>query len=101
MTKKEIKKQEEYLNNQSATLNESLEFWQTKTLEQVTFCEELEATDPEDFLFEEEGYDSGHSVRQKAQNDLNYCMCKLQWENSQLTELDNQIKWFLKSKKSK
>ena len=101
MTKKEIKKQEEYLNNQSAILNESLEFWQTKTLEQVNFCEELDVTDPPDLLFEDEDFDGGSAVRKAAQDELNYCMAKLQWENLQLNKLDNDIKSFLKSKKSK
>ena len=90
MTKKQIKEKEEYLSNQSRILNDSLDFWQLKTLEQVSWLEELD--DDEDEPTEEQ---------QQAQKELDYCMSKLQWDNIELAKLDKEIKFFLKSKKSK
>ena len=47
MTNKEIKEKEEYLSNQSRILNDSLDFWQLKTLEQVSWLEELDEDEDE------------------------------------------------------
>ena len=90
MTKKEIKEKEEYLSNQSKILNDSLDFWQLKTLEQVSWLEELD-----------EDSDEPTEEQQQAQKELVYCMSKLQWDNIELAKLDKEIKFFLKSKKSK
>ena len=90
MTKKQIKEKEEYLSNQSRILNDSLDFWQLKTLEQVSWLEELD-----------EDEDEPTEEQQQAQKELDYCMSKLQWDNIQLAKLDKEIKFFLKSKKSK
>ena len=90
MTKKEIKEKEEYLSNQSKILNDSLDFWQLKTLEQVSWLEELD-----------EDSDEPTEEQQQAQKELDYCMSKLQWDNIELAKLDKEIKFFLKSKKSK
>ena len=90
MTKKQIKEKEEYLSNQSRILNDSLDFWQLKTLEQVSWLEELD----------EDG-DEPTEERQQAHKELDYCMSKLQWDNIELAKLDKEIKFFLKSKKSK
>lgn len=90
MTKKQIKEKEEYLSNQSRILNDSLDFWQLKTLEQVSWLEELD-----------EDSDEPTEEQQQAQKELDYCMSKLQWDNIQLAKLDKEIKFFLKSKKSK
>jgi len=90
MTKKEIKEKEEYLSNQSRILNDSLDFWQLKTLEQVSWLEELD-----------EDEDEPTEEQQQAQKELDYCMSKLQWDNIELAKLDKEIKFFLKSKKSK
>lgn len=90
MTKKQIKEKEEYLSNQSKILNDSLDFWQLKTLEQVSWLEELD-----------EDSDEPTEEQQQAQKELDYCMSKLQWDNIQLAKLDKEIKFFLKSKKSK
>jgi hypothetical protein len=90
MTKKQIKEKEEYLSNQSRILNDSLDFWQLKTLEQVSWLEELD-----------EDEDEPTEEYQQAQKELDYCMSKLQWDNIQLAKLDKEIKFFLKSKKSK
>jgi len=90
MTNKEIKEKEEYLSNQSRILNDSLDFWQLKTLEQVSWLEELD-----------EDEDEPTEEQQQAQKELDYCMSKLQWDNFQLNKLDKEIKFFLKSKKSK
>ena len=90
MTKKQIKEKEEYLSNQSRILNDSLDFWQLKTLEQVSWLEELD-----------EDEDEPTEEQQQAQKELDYCMSKLQWDNLQLNKLDKEIKFFLKSKKSK
>ena len=90
MTKKEIKEKEEYLSNQSKILNDSLDFWQLKTLEQVSWLEELD-----------EDSDEPTEEPQQAQKELDYCMSKLQWDNIALAKLDKEIKFFLKSKKSK
>ena len=90
MTKKEIKEKEEYLSNQSKILNDSLDFWQLKTLEQVSWLEELD-----------EDSDEPTEEQQQAQKELDYCMSKLQWDNLQLNKLDKDIKSFLKIKKSK
>ena len=108
MTKKEIKKQEEYLSRQSEILNESLDFWQIKTLEQVKWVEETQGEPKEDFSSFEEDYDEeflpqadklGRKFSQReAAKELDYCMMKLQWENSQMNDLDNKIQYFLKEK---
>ena len=90
MTNKEIKEKEEYLSNQSRILNDSLDFWQLKTLEQVSWLEELD-----------EDSDEPTEEQQQAQKELDYCMSKLQWDNIELAKLDKEIKFFLKSKKSK
>ena len=90
MTKKEIKEKEEYLSNQSKILNDSLDFWQLKTLEQVSWLEELD-----------EDSDEPTEEQQQAQKELDYCMSKLQYDNLELAKLDKEIKFFLKSKKSK
>ena len=90
MTNKEIKEKEEYLSNQSRILNDSLDFWQLKTLEQVSWLEELD-----------EDEDEPTEEQQLAQKELDYCMSKLQWDNLQLNKLDKDIKSFLKIKKSK
>jgi len=90
MTKKQIKEKEEYLSNQSRILNDSLDFWQLKTLEQVSWLEELD-----------EDEDEPTEEQQQAQKELDYCMSKLQWDNIELAKLDKEIKFFLKSKKSK
>ena len=90
MTNKEIKEKEEYLSNQSRILNDSLDFWQLKTLEQVSWLEELD-----------EDEDEPTEEHQQAQKELDYCMSKLQWDNLQLNKLDKDIKSFLKIKKSK
>ena len=90
MTKKQIKEKEEYLSNQSRILNDSLDFWQLKTLEQVSWLEELD-----------EDEDEPTEEQQQAQKALDYCMSKLQWDNIELAKLDKEIKFFLKSKKSK
>ena len=90
MTNKEIKEKEEYLSNQSRILNDSLDFWQLKTLEQVSWVEELD-----------EDEDEPTEEQQQAQKELDYCMSKLQWDNLQLNKLDKDIKSFLKIKKSK
>lgn len=90
MTNKEIKEKEEYLSNQSRILNDSLDFWQLKTLEQVSWLEELD-----------EDEDEPTEEQQQAQKELDYCMSKLQWDNLQLNKLDKDIKSFLKIKKSK
>ena len=90
MTKKEIKEKEEYLSNQSKILNDSLDFWQLKTLEQVSWLEELD-----------EDEDEPTEEQQQAQKELDYCMSKLQYDNLELAKLDKEIKFFLKSKKSK
>ena len=90
MTNKEIKEKEEYLSNQSRILNDSLDFWQLKTLEQVSWLEELD-----------EDEDEPTEEQQQAQKELDYCMSKLQWDNIELAKLDKEIKFFLKSKKSK
>ena len=90
MTKKEIKEKEEYLSNQSRILNDSLDFWQLKTLEQVSWLEELD-----------EDSDEPTEEQQQAQKELDYCMSKLQYDNLELAKLDKEIKFFLKSKKSK
>tara|TARA_Y100000361_G_scaffold140002_1_gene143647 strand:+ start:342 stop:614 length:273 start_codon:yes stop_codon:yes gene_type:complete len=90
MTKKQIKEKEEYLSNQSRILNDSLDFWQLKTLEQVSWLEELD-----------EDSDEPTEEQQQAQKELDYCMSKLQWDNIELAKLDKEIKFFLKSKKSK
>ena len=90
MTKKQIKEKEEYLSNQSRILNDSLDFWQLKTLEQVSWLEELD-----------EDEDEPTEEQQQAQKELDYCMSKLQWDNLELAKLDKEIKFFLKSKKSK
>ena len=90
MTKKEIKEKEEYLSNQSKILNDRLDFWQLKTLEQVSWLEELD-----------EDSDEPTEEQQQAQKELDYCMSKLQWDNLQLNKLDKDIKSFLKIKKSK
>ena len=90
MTKKEIKEKEEYLSNQSRILNDSLDFWQLKTLEQVSWLEELD-----------EDEDEPTEEQQQAQKELDYCMSKLQYDNLELAKLDKEIKFFLKSKKSK
>ena len=90
MTKKQIKEKEEYLSNQSRILNDSLDFWQLKTLEQVSWLEELD-----------EDEDEPTEEQQQAQKELDYCMSKLQWDNLQLNKLDKDIKSFLKIKKSK
>ena len=90
MTNKEIKEKEEYLSNQSRILNDSLDFWQLKTLEQVSWLEELD-----------EDSDEPTEEQQQAQKELDYCMSKLQYDNLELAKLDKEIKFFLKSKKSK
>ena len=90
MTKKQIKEKEEYLSNQSRILNDSLDFWQLKTLEQVSWLEELD-----------EDEDEPTEEQQQAQKELDYCMSKLQYDNLELAKLDKEIKFFLKSKKSK
>ena len=90
MTKKQIKEKEEYLSNQSRILNDSLDFWQLKTLEQVSWLEELD-----------EDSDEPTEEQQQAQKELDYCMSKLQYDNLELAKLDKEIKFFLKSKKSK
>ena len=90
MTKKEIKEKEEYLSNQSKIFNDSLDFWQLKTLEQVSWLEELD-----------EDSDEPTEEQQQAQKELDYCMSKLQYDNLELAKLDKEIKFFLKSKKSK
>ena len=90
MTNKEIKEKEEYLSNQSRILNDSLDFWQLRTLEQVSWLEELD-----------EDEDEPTEEQQQAQKELDYCMSKLQWDNLQLNKLDKDIKSFLKIKKSK
>ena len=90
MTKKQIKETEEYLSNQSRILNDSLDFWQLKTLEQVSWLEELD-----------EDEDEPTEEQQQAQKELDYCMSKLQYDNLELAKLDKEIKFFLKSKKSK
>ena len=90
MTKKQIKEKEEYLSNQSRILNDSLDFWQLKTLEQVSWLEELD-----------EDEDEPTEEQQQAQKELDYCMSKLQWDYIELAKLDKEIKFFLKSKKSK
>ena len=90
MTKKQIKEKEEYLSNQPRILNDSLDFWQLKTLEQVSWLEELD-----------EDEDEPTEEQQQAQKELDYCMSKLQWDNIELAKLDKEIKFFLKSKKSK
>ena len=90
MTKKQIKEKEEYLSNQPRILNDSLDFWQLKTLEQVSWLEELD-----------EDEDEPTEEQQQAQKELDYCMSKLQWDNLQLNKLDKDIKSFLKIKKSK
>ena len=90
MTNKEIKEKEEYLSNQSRILNDSLDFWQLKTLEQVSWLEELD-----------EDEDEPTEEQQQAQKELDYCMSKLQYDNLELAKLDKEIKFFLKSKKSK
>ena len=90
MTKKQIKEKEEYLSNQSRILNDSLDFWHLKTLEQVSWLEELD-----------EDEDEPTEEQQQAQKELDYCMSKLQWDNLQLNKLDKDIKSFLKIKKSK
>ena len=59
MTKKEIKEKEEYLSNQSKILNDSLDFWQLKTLEQVSWLEELD-----------EDSDEPTEEQQQAQKEL-------------------------------
>jgi len=94
MTKKQIKEKEEYLSNQSRILNDSLDFWQLKTLEQVSWLEELDEEHDEDS-------DEPTEEQQQAQKELDYCMSKLQWDNIELAKLDKEIKFFLKSKKSK
>ena len=90
MTNIEIKDNEAYLSNQSRILNDSLDFWQLKTLEQVSWLEELD-----------EDEDEPTEEQQQAQKELDYCMSKLQWDNIELAKLDKEIKFFLKSKKSK
>ena len=90
MTKKQIKEKEEYLSNQSRILNDSLDFWQLKTLEQVSWLEELD-----------EDEDEPTEEQQQAQKELDYCMSKLQWDNIELAKLDKEIKIFHKSNKSK
>jgi hypothetical protein len=94
MTKKQIKQQEEYLSEQSKMLNDSLDFWQLRTLEQVSWLEEIDEEIDED-------NDEPTLEQQAAQKELNYCMMKLQWDNFELGRLDEQIKTFLKNKKSK
>ena len=71
-------------------MNDSLDFWQLKTLEQVSWLEELD-----------EDEDEPTEEQQQAQKELDYCMSKLQWDNIELAKLDKEIKFFLKSKKSK
>ena len=95
MTNKQIKIEEKHLSEQSEILNNSLDFWQCKTLEQIAFCERLDQESEEDF----DG--SGETVREDAQQELNYFMMKLTWENKELNSLDGRIKTFLKKKKSK
>jgi len=93
MTKKEIKKQEEYLSRQSEILNESLDFWQIKTLEQVNWVDQMQKKshlEDDDFFAD--------SPQDEATKELDYCMMKLQWENSQMNNLDNKIQYFLKEK---
>ena len=71
-------------------MNDSLDFWQLKTLEQVSWLEELD-----------EDEDEPTEEQQQAQKELDYCMSKLQYDNLELAKLDKEIKFFLKSKKSK
>ena len=71
-------------------MNDSLDFWQLKTLEQVSWLEELD-----------EDSDEPTEEQQQAQKELDYCMSKLQYDNLELAKLDKEIKFFLKSKKSK
>ena len=94
MTKKQIKEHEKYLSSQSRILNESLDFWQVKALEQISFCEGLDRKSQED-LFD----GSDDEVSEGASQELNYYMMKLSWENRQLNILDSKIKTFLKDKK--
>jgi hypothetical protein len=90
MTNKQIKEHEKYLSSQSKILNKSLDFWQVKTLEQISWLEGIGVDD-----------DDPTSGQQEAQQELDYCMTKLQWENLQLGMLDRRIKTFLKGKNSK
>jgi hypothetical protein len=90
MTNKQIKEHEKYLSYQSKILNKSLDFWQVKTLEQISWLEGIGVDD-----------DEPTSGQQEAQQELDYCMTKLQWENLQLGMLDRRIKTFLKGKNSK
>jgi hypothetical protein len=90
MTNKQIKEHEKYLSSQSKILNKSLDFWQVKTLEQISWLEGIGVDD-----------DEPTSGQQEAQQELDYCMTKLQWENLQLGMLDRRIKTFLKGKNSK
>ena len=89
MTNKQIKEHEKYLSSQSKILNKSLDFWQVKILEQISWLEGIGVDD-----------DEPTSGQQEAQQELDYCMTKLQWENLQLGMLD-RIKTFLKGKNSK
>jgi hypothetical protein len=112
MTKKEIKRQEEYLSAQSEILNESLDFWQLKTLEQVKWVEGMENEPKETFSFFDDDDDDdddeeffGHplhhapdSLKQQASEELNYCVSKLQWEQTQMNNLDSRIQDFLRLK---
>ena len=104
MTKKQVKQREEYLNQQSEILNSSVDFWQAKTLEQVSWVEQFQEN-PTDFqsteefsFFQDEYEESDDPVYNQATRDLNHCMMKLQWENDQLVSLDKEIKVFLKEK---
>ena len=95
MTNKQIKIEEKHLSEQSGILNDSLDFWQCKALEQITFCKRLDRE-------AEEGFDGpSEAILADAQQELNYFMMKLAWENKELNSLDNRIKIFLKNKKSK
>ena len=101
MTKKQVKQREEHLNQQSEILNSSVDFWQAKTLEQVSWVEQFQENptkEGEFSFFQGEYEESDDPVYSQATRDLNYCMMKLQWENDQLATLDNKIKVFLKEK---
>ena len=103
MTKKQLDQQEKHLTNQSRILNESLDFWQWKALDQIQTVDKLRGNSNESkksytYQIPKSNQEKSETI-QKAEKELEYYMVKLQWENLQLQELDDKIKKLLEDKK--
>ena len=63
----------------------SLDFWQEKVLEQITYCDSLD--------------DEDEHVHSQANKELDYFLAKLSWDSLRMEEMDVEITKFLREKK--